>query len=137
MSCETPRLRAAWSTSRCAQSTRHGRGSSSCGACETAPLKGASRVDTSRCCRLQNVIVVDDQRRVIGKAPVLIDRGGARRGSDARRGNLIVDPPADILGPRLTAIRPPGVLLGLLIQLPEHIDESELVEYACEPAALL
>ena len=32
------------------------------------------------------------------------------------RGDLVVDAPADVLRPRLAAVRPPGVLLGLVVR---------------------
>src|SRR6185503_18132325 len=86
---------------------------------------------------LKLMVVVDDERRVVGKALRLVDRLAPRRGGDARRGDLVVDAPADVLLPRLAAVRPPGVLLGLVVQLAEHVDEAELVEYFRQPGALL
>src|SRR5688572_5111698 len=83
------------------------------------------------------MVVVDDQRRVIGEAPGLVDRFSARARGDARRGDLVVDAPAYVLLPRLAAVRPPGVLVGLVVQAPEYVDEAELVEHPREPRALL
>src|SRR5512147_2944689 len=71
--------------------------------------------------------VVDDQRRVIREAPVLVDRHRVRMGGDARRGDLVVDAPADVLRPGLAPVRPPGVLLGTRVDAPEDVDEPELV----------
>lgn len=51
--------------------------------------------------------------------------------------DLIVDSPANILGPSLSAIRPPSVLLSLGIHFPERIDIALLVEQSIEPRALL
>src|SRR5437868_12168650 len=85
----------------------------------------------------QCVVVIDDERRVVGEAAVGVDLGGPRRGCNAGRCDLIIDAPADILGPRRAAIRPPRVLLGTRIDATEHVDEAELVEVAREPGALL
>src|SRR6185503_16439270 len=86
---------------------------------------------------LKLMVVVDDERCVVGEALRLVDRLAPRRGGDARCGDLVVDAPADVLLPRLAAVRPPCVLLGLVVQLAEHIDEAELVEYLRQPGALL
>src|SRR6185295_672979 len=86
---------------------------------------------------LKLMVVVDDERRVVGETLRLVDRLAPRRGGDARRGDLVVDAPADVLLPGLAAVRPPGVLVGLLVQLAEHIDEAELVEHLRQPGALL
>src|SRR5204862_4666673 len=52
------------------------------------------------------------------------------------RRDLVVDAPADVLRPRLPAIRPPRVLPGSRVDTPEHVDEAELVEHVREPRAL-
>src|SRR5688572_17846195 len=83
------------------------------------------------------MVVVDDERRVVREALGLVDRFPARGGGHARRGDLVVDAPADVLLPRLAAVRPPRVLIGLVVQLAEHIDETQLVEDARQPCALL
>src|SRR5450631_322552 len=80
----------------------------------------------------QVVVVIDDQRCVIGESPVGIDRRGPRSCRDARRRDLVIDPPTHVLRPGLTAVRPPGVLIGLLVDAAEHVDKAKLVEYACE-----
>ncbi len=82
-------------------------------------------------------VVVDDQRRMIGEAAGFVDRRRARGCGDARRRDLVVDAPADILGPRLPAIGPPGILFGPRIEATEDIDEAQLVEHLREPRALL
>src|SRR5688572_4391459 len=87
--------------------------------------------------RLKLMVVVDDERRMVGKALRLVNRFAPRGRGDGRRGDLVVDAPADIFLPRLAAVRPPGVLVGLVVQLAEHVDEAELVEHAREPGALL
>src|SRR5437764_3426227 len=83
------------------------------------------------------VIVVDDERRVIGEAPVLVDRDRTGLRGDARRRHLVIDAPADVLLPRLPARRPERVLLGLLVDGAEDVDEADLVEYPREPGAFL
>src|SRR6516165_10014923 len=70
---------------------------------------------------LQLVVVVDDERRVVGEPPGFVDLHRVRTCSDAGSRDLIVDPPADILRPGLAAIRPPRVLLGPRVDAPEHI----------------
>src|SRR5690242_947049 len=82
-------------------------------------------------------VIVDRERRVIGEAPRLVDRLLQRARRDAGRRDLVVDAPADVLLPRLAAVRPPCVLLGALVQPPEHVDVAELVEHLAQPGALL
>src|SRR5512134_2661067 len=60
----------------------------------------------------ERVVVIDDQRRVVGEALVDVDRRRACPRRDAGRGDLVVDAPADVLLPRLATVRPPGVALG-------------------------
>src|SRR5258708_2739354 len=86
---------------------------------------------------LGGAVIIDRQGRVVGEALLLVDRFLQRRGGDARRGDLVVDAPADVLRPGLAAVRPPGVLVGLVVDPPENVDEADLVEHAREPGALL
>src|SRR5690349_20425759 len=86
---------------------------------------------------LEGVVILDRQRRVVGEALRLVDRLLARRLRHPRRGDLVVDAPADVLLPRLAAVGPPGVLLGSCVDGAEHVDEADLVEHAREPGALL
>src|SRR6185503_11099537 len=81
-------------------------------------------------------VVVDDERRMIGKAPVRVDRSGVRLGGDAGSRDLVVDPPADVVRPRVAAVGPKGVAIGTRVDAPEHVDETQFVEYAGEPRAL-
>src|SRR5205085_2743960 len=83
------------------------------------------------------VVIVDRERRVIGEAPALVDRLSDRSSGDARRGDLVIEAPADILGPGPAAVGPPGVLVGLVVQTPEDVDEADLIEDAREPGARL
>src|SRR4051812_47767238 len=85
----------------------------------------------------ERVVIVDNERRVIGETARLVDEfpvGGLR---NARRRHLIVDAPTDVLLVCLAPVRPPGVLVGLGIQTAEDIDIAELVEHLREPGALL
>src|SRR3954462_14978648 len=84
----------------------------------------------------QPVVIVDRQRRVVGEPLRLVDRLLPRLRCNARRGDLVIDAPADVLFPRLAAIRPPRVLVGLAIQLAKDVDEAQLIEYARQPGAL-
>src|SRR5699024_6330646 len=80
--------------------------------------------------------VVDDQRRVVGEALVLVDRDGVRPGGDAGGGDVVIDAPAHVLGPGLAAVAPPGVLLGTLVDAAVHVHQAQLVEDAGHPGAL-
>src|SRR5918992_5269908 len=83
----------------------------------------------------QRVVIIDRQGRVVGEAARLVDRLLHRLCRDAGRGDLIIDAPADVLLPCLTAARPPGVLLGIGIEAPEDIDVAQLVEHPAQPGA--
>src|SRR5689334_20459853 len=83
------------------------------------------------------VVIVDRERRVVGEAPALVDRLSQRARRDAGRGDLVIEAPADVLGPGAATVRPPRVLVRLLIQPPEDVDEADLVEHTREPGALL
>src|SRR5512135_1641634 len=121
-------------------------------ACSVAPVSASGRPEekpssssrkillprnTPRSSAPEAPLIVDDEGGVVGKAAPLVDRlahGGLRH---AGRGDLVVDAPADVLRPGLAAVRPPGVLLGLLVQAPEHVDEPDVIEHLGEPGALL
>src|SRR5215470_3285767 len=109
-----------------------------------SPFEGRNRKNRSSCPgateRLRPIqveVVVDDERRVIGKAPALVDSCGARRRGDARRRDLVVDAPTHVIRPGLPAIRPPGVLPRLLVETAENVDETQFVKYAAQPRAFL
>ena len=53
---------------------------------------------------LQNVVVINDQRRMIREALFFVNSRARGRRRDARRRNLIIDAPSHILGPGLAAI---------------------------------
>src|SRR3989338_2523136 len=72
--------------------------------------------------------VIDNQRRVIGKALRLVDSRRPRPRGDAGRGDLVIEAPADILGPCLAALRPPPVIPQFGMQPAKHIDETCLIE---------
>ena len=65
---------------------------------------------------------------MIGETFVLIDTLRARLFGYARRGDLVVDAPTDVLGPSLTAVRPPGVLVRFVVQGAEHVHPAEFIE---------
>src|SRR5690606_28853468 len=58
---------------------------------------------------------------------------------DARRRDLVVEAPPDVLRPRLPAVAPPGVALvgGVRVKTPIDVDPADLVEDPGEPRALL
>src|SRR5439155_17315638 len=75
------------------------------------------------------VRVFDDQRRMVREAFLLVDRHRGRLGSDAERGDVIVDAPSDVLGPGLAAVAPPGILLGPVVDAAMHVDVADFIEY--------
>src|SRR3990172_6623309 len=85
---------------------------------------------------VQRVIVIDRQRRVVGEALVLVDFHFARTRRDAGSRDLVIDAPADVLGPRLAAVRPPGVLLGARVDAAEHVNPAEVIEHPRQPLPL-
>src|SRR3989338_3583060 len=76
----------------------------------------------------RSVGVIDNQRRVIGEALRLVNSRRLSPRGDAGRGDLVIEAPADILGPCLAAIRPPGVCRQFGMQPAKHIDKANLVE---------
>src|SRR5947207_7875868 len=88
------------------------------------------------CSRLQREVVVDHHRRVIREALLEVDVLAQRLRRDARRREVIVKTPADVLRPRLAAVAPPGVLLRVRVEGAEHVDEADLVERVTQPRAL-
>src|SRR5882672_819944 len=86
---------------------------------------------------LERILIVDRQRRMVGETPALVDRLAGRRGRHLGRRDLVVDAPADVLRIGAAAVRPPGVLLGVLVEAAKDVDEADLVEDACQPFALL
>src|SRR5271156_244603 len=70
---------------------------------------------------------------MVRKAPVLVDRYRAGRGRYTRRGNLVVDAPADVVCPCLAAVRPPCVLFRLRVDAAKDVDEAQFVEHARKP----
>src|SRR5215831_5754373 len=85
----------------------------------------------------QRMVVVDRQRRVVREALRLVDARALRFRGDARRRDLVVDAPADVLLPRLAAVRPPGVLPRARVDAAEHVHPAGVVEGRGEPSALL
>jgi len=82
-------------------------------------------------------LVIHEQRRMIGKALRLVDRYRSHLAAKPRGDHLIIDAPTDVLGPRLTAIRPPRILIIFLIDDAKRIDETEWTENVIQPSALL
>src|SRR5215210_6878218 len=85
----------------------------------------------------ERVVIVDDERRMVGEAPRLVNKLLVRGLCHAGRCDLVVDSPADVFLVCLAAVRPPRVLVGLRIETTEHVDVAELVEHLGEPSALL
>src|SRR3954469_25324304 len=85
---------------------------------------------------LEGPVIVDGERRVVGEPLPFVDGLAHGGGCYARRRHLVVDAPPHILRPRLAAIRPPGVMAGVRVELAEHVDEADLVEHMREPGSL-
>src|SRR3990172_12656411 len=96
-----------------------------------------TRVQTGGRGNLKLVTVINDQRRVIGEALVLIYALLLRLLGNARGGDLVVDAPADVFFVRPSAVGPPGVLIGLVVERAEHVHPAEFIEHLREPRALL
>src|SRR3569623_3795790 len=75
---------------------------------------------------------------MVREALLLVDRCRARPGGDFGGGDVIIDAPADVLGPGLAAVAPPGIGFagGLRMQPPIDVDPADFVEHAREPGAL-
>src|SRR3954469_22298213 len=105
---------------------------------EEMPRNSAASGAGSRYWRkpLEGPVIVDGERGMVGKPPPLVDRLAHGGGRDAGGGHLVIDAPAYVLLPGLAAVRPPGVVAGVRVELAEHIDEADLVEHVREPGAL-
>lgn len=68
---------------------------------------------------------------------VRINRRSAGGGRHVFGGQMIVDAPADVLGTRLTALAPPGVLLGSGVDKTEDVAPTVLLEQIRQPLAFL
>src|SRR4051812_3086826 len=82
------------------------------------------------------IVVIDGYRRVIGKPRVVEDLRLSRLLRDPRRGDLVVDPPAEVLLARLAEGEPPSEAVGRGIDRAEHVHEAVLLEDAREPVPL-
>src|ERR1700676_3632254 len=81
--------------------------------------------------------IIHDQRRVIGKAWLLVDVRALWRAGKPRAQYLVINPPADILRPRLAAVRPPGVVIRLRHQRAKGVDIPFRPEQLIHPGPLL
>src|SRR5690606_1865564 len=85
------------------------------------------------------VVVVDGQGGVVAESLRFVDGRLSCRGSEPRRGNLIVDAPAHILGPCLTAVAPPGIPVagGFRVEAAVDVDPALFFEHPCQPFPFL
>src|SRR5579864_7465537 len=97
------------------------------------PARVDLRVSSLTACRM---IVVDGQWCVVAKLDIAEDVGALRLAGDARRRDLIIDPPPDVLRIRLASIAPPRVLLRAWIERAEYVDVTDVVEQLRQPRAL-
>src|SRR5690348_764704 len=104
---------------------------------KVARLPSMPLVRSWRGMRSERVLVIDDERRMVRKTPLLVNGAALGRCREIGRGDLVVDTPSHVLRPSLPAIGPPGVLIGAAIEAPESIHPTELVEDARQPLAFL
>src|SRR4029077_1508570 len=83
--------------------------------------------------------VFDDQGRVVAESARLVHLAAARPRRQLGCGDLVVDAPADVVGPGLAAVAPPRIGLAgrFRVQPPVYVDPPELVEHAADPGPLL
>src|SRR5215831_9396456 len=75
------------------------------------------------------VVVIDRQRRVVGKTLVFVDRFAPGERRNAGCDDLVVYPPADVSCPRLATVRPPRVLVRIGVQAAKYVDKADLIEH--------
>jgi ribonuclease HI len=66
-----------------------------------------------------------------------MDRRGPGVRCDTGGGDLVVQPPTDVLCPGLAAVAPPRVAFGVWVEPTKDIDETKLVKHPAQPGALL
>ena len=121
------------------------------GAPEETPTKNAARGAASVYCRSGSKAASYASPKTPSRAPTRSRSLAARDPRTAgacrwppcviaapERGahDLIVDAPTRVVGPRLAAIRPPRVLVRLLVHGAERVDETAAGEQRIEPSAL-
>ena len=86
----------------------------------------------------ERVVVIHDKRRVIAETLFLVNLGAHGACAELRRGDLVIEPPADILGPGLAAVLPPGVtgVGGLGMEAAIGIHPALFAQKAAEPGTL-
>src|SRR3569623_3603983 len=84
-------------------------------------------------------VIVENQWSVVGKLLALVDAGGRDLVLQARRDDVIVDAPTDVLFIRRAAVAPPGVglALGIRMQGAITVDPADVVENGVQPRALV
>src|SRR5437868_1832206 len=82
-------------------------------------------------------IVVHEERCVIREAPLRVYRGGARLAGERAAHHLVVDAPADVVGARPPAVRPPGIQIRLGSHLAERVHVPAPAKHMVHPGALL
>src|SRR5690606_13229950 len=110
-----------------------------------SPCSAAARRRRAR--SRQAAFVVDAERGVVGEALLAVDRAAAQARTQARGHELVVDPPAHVVGARRAAVAPPGVVLALRMQRAVGVDPAAgprrgaiaalvRADHAVEPGAL-
>src|SRR5579863_9755108 len=98
-----------------------------------AAARAASAAHPGRCSKP----VIHDQRRMIRKTRLLVDVRALRRAGEPGTQYLVINSPADILRPRLPAVRPPGVVIRLRHQRAKSVDVLFRTQKLVHPGALL
>jgi len=74
---------------------------------------------------------------MIGKKTFFVNANFPRRCGELGRHQLVVDTPSNVMFTRPPAVRPPGILVGSIIDGSEGVDETDLVDDVIHPGALL
>src|SRR4029079_892707 len=97
--------------------------------CARAPRK-------QRCPEPRSKIVIQRQGSVIREALLAVDGSAQDTAGQRFAEDVIVDAPTHVLGPRLPAVRPPGVLVGFGVDLTETVYVTAVREQSIETGAL-
>src|SRR5580658_2043778 len=81
--------------------------------------------------------VVHDEGGVVREAPLLVYGGTPRAAGHGGADHLVVDAPADVVGARLAAVRPPRVEVRSRAQLAEGVHVTGRPEQPIHPGTLL
>ena len=84
---------------------------------------------------LWGLAIHNRQRCMIREALFFVDRDLFCFGRQCWRGDVVINAPPDVFGPRLSAVAPPRVLLGALLYATESIDIADFADDVGKPCA--